>query len=357
MKNVLLISNYVYHYRINNYNYFYKKFAESGINFQVLADGFQEVDYSLSVKCTRTELKIGPVTKFIKKNKPDCIILFLHLKDRVIFPLLFYCRLKGIPVVYWNFGIDLGEPDHKVKNFLYRRIHSLANSILLYSPNEKKYIKSKHHKKTFVANNTINMTEFSEVAFSGNHLKEAYKIKEKNIILFVGRIIKVKRVDSLLRCFRNNPDVAVVIAGKGMPDEMLDIVDRNSNYYYLGEIKYDKLEMAKIYSSADIVCIPGNVGLAIIEAFFWGKPLVTLKSRKGLNSPEIWYLLDGENGYISENEEDMELKILDLLSDSKLYNKFSKKAKDTSNNEAHIDQMHKGFMKAIDFVSSNNKYL
>jgi glycosyltransferase involved in cell wall biosynthesis len=136
-----------------------------------------------------------------------------------------------------------------------------------------------------------------------------------------------------------------------MPEELLNIVDAFPNYHYLGEIRYDKTGMAEIVHAADLVCIPGNVGLAIVEAFFWGKPMVTIKSMRGLNSPEIWYLKEGENGYICKDEREMEEKILGLLADPEKYRKFSGKARETALTEAHISQMFKGFSEVVQFLT------
>lgn len=350
MKKVLLISNYVYHYRINNYDYFYNQFKEEGIEFKVLTNDAQHVDFKFHVPIYTKKPGILSYIKYIREQKPDCIILFLHLKDLIIFPIVLYCRIKKIPVVYWNFGIDLFDPDSTIKNILYRKLHRLSNAILLYTPNEKVFINPRNHKKTFVANNTINMTDFENISLSDNYIKDQYHIKEKYIVLFVGSITTNKRVDELLQCFRNNRDIAVVTAGNGITKEMIKIINSNSNYYYLGEVKYDKIEMAKIYHSADIVCIPGNVGLAIVDSFFWGKPIVTVKPPSRLNSPEIWYLKNGENGYIVNDVEDMERKITDLLNNPEQYRKFSEKARETAMTDAHISKMYEGFKKTIDFL-------
>jgi glycosyltransferase involved in cell wall biosynthesis len=350
MKKVLLISNYVYHYRINNYNYFYHRFREDGIEFQVLTNGAQQVDFEVFVPICTKKPGIARYCKYILQQKPDIVILFLHLKDLIIFPVTLFCRIRRIPVVYWNFGIDLLDPDSMIKNWLYRKLHWLSNAVLLYSPNEKIFIRKRLHYKTFVANNTLNMTDFENVTLSGNYIREHYQVKEKYIVLFAGRIIAEKKVDELLLCFRNHKDIAVVIAGKGITKEMLNIINNQPNYYYLGEIKYNKTEMAGIYHSADIVCIPGNVGLAVIESFFWGKPLVTIKPAGRYNSPEICYLNDGVNGYIARNIDDMECKITYLLSNPELYRKFSEKARETALHDAHISKMYEGFKEVFDYL-------
>lgn len=350
MKKVLLVSNYVYHYRISNYDYFHKRFRDVGVYFQVLTNNKQDVDFNTEVPIVVKKPGIVTYLRYIIKEKPDCVFIFLHLRDYYIFPIVFYCRVKGIPVVYWNFGIDLGDPYNTIKNFLYRTLHRLCNAILLYSPNELTFIRPRLHSKTFVANNTVNMTMHEGLHFESNYLKDHYGIKEKYVVLFVGRIVPVKRVNELIKCFRNNPDIAVVVAGKGMTDDLKEIIDKQPNYYYLGEIKYDRQEIEKIYAGSDIVCIPGNVGLGIVESFFWGKPLVTLINSNGFNSPEIWYLKDGKNGIIAKDTADMEKRITELLNDPVLYRQFSHNARETAMGDAHISKMYEGFEKVVKFL-------
>lgn len=349
MYKILLISSYVYHYRISNYNYFYRRFGDEGIEFRVLANGAQEVDFDMQVPICIKKHNIFSYIRFIRENKPNCVILFLHLKDLIIFPIVFYCKISKIPIVYWAFGIDLFNPKSKLKNILYNVLHWLSNAILLYSPNEMAVISQRYHKKTFIANNTINLIDFENVIFSGNYLKDHYKIRERYIILFVGNNTTEKNADELLHCFREYKDISVVFVGNAITKDMLQIINNTSNYYYLGEI-YNRTQMAKIFHSADIVCIPGNVGLAIIDSFFWGKPVVTVKPPGRMNSPEIWYLKNGENGFIARDVEDMKIKIIDLLSDSKLYIKFSDKAKEISMGVAHISKMYEGFKNSITYL-------
>ncbi|MBN2215334.1 MAG: glycosyltransferase family 4 protein [Bacteroidales bacterium] len=350
MKRVLLISNYVFHYRLNNYNYFYKEFQKQDIEFQVLTFGRQKVNFDINFTITLTKKGIFSFIREIIRIKPSCVILFLHLKDYMIFPIAYFCKIKRIPVIYWNFGINTSTPDSFIKNNLYYHLHRISDALLLYTPNEKKYIKKKNHYKTFIANNTLNFSDLRKEDFTDSeYLKREYKIKEKYIVFFVGKFQPIKRLDVLLNCFRNDPEIAIVVAGNGELGGLKEIIDSTANYYFLGEIKYDRKEMARIFSNIDILCIPGNVGLAMNEALFWGKPVVTIEE-KNTNSPEIWYLQNGKNGYILRNEKELETKIKELLKDRKKYREFSEYALEISNTYAHISQMFKGFSDAVNFV-------
>ena len=348
MKKILLISNYVFHYRINNYNYFYDEFKKLGYEFHVLACDAQKTDFKIKFPLTIKEFDFFKYKKFIKNLKPAAVINFLHLKDKIIFPITYYCKLARIPVIYWNFGINITTPDAKFKNQLYYHIHSLSDAIILYSPAEKKFIRRKNHHKVFIAYNTLNFTLTDRTKYTDkNYLRDRYKIKEKHIILFVGRITPIKRLDILLECFRNK-DIAIVVVGSGIRQEQLEIINNISNYYYLSEI-YNKEEIGRIFYSSDIFCIPGNFGLSLIEALFWRKPAVTFSKR---NSPEIYYFKDGYNGYRVNSINEFEAKILNLLNNPAEYKIMAENARRTYEDKAHISKMLNGFKEAIEYVKS-----
>ena len=350
-KKILLISNHVYHYRINNYNYFKKKFKEEGYSFQVLATGKQEVDFSIDFRLDVLPPDFFKYKKYIDSEKPDVIIFFMHLKDKIIFPLMYYCKRRRIPTIYWNFGINTVNPDSFFKNHLYYYLHNVSDGIILYSPNELKYIKNKNKKKTFIGYNTLNLTEINRTDIRDDRvLQKVYGVKERYIVLFVGRIIGLKNLDALLNCFRNDKEIAVVVVGKGIRPHQQQIINEYQNFYYLGEVKYDKHEIARIFKSCDFFCIPGNLGLAIIEAFFWGKPVITLN---GYNSPEIYYLKHGQNGFILNNENEMEETVRLALADKDLYNVLSENAQKTADTDMHIDNMFNGFLQAVNHVQKN----
>ena len=84
---------------------------------------------------------------------------------------------------------------------------------------------------------------------------------------------KRKRVDILVKALNlmNRPDIGLILIGpdtEGILDEI-----KGDNIYKLGPIyghkKFDLL------SASDIYCLPGAVGLSIIDAFHCGLPFVT----------------------------------------------------------------------------------
>ena len=100
MRRVLLISNRVMHYRVSIYNYFHARFREVDWEFIVRSNELQkENPYPLRFDFKEIPFKFKSYKKEIEKIQPDAVILFLHLKDTIIWPLMAWLKIKGIPIV------------------------------------------------------------------------------------------------------------------------------------------------------------------------------------------------------------------------------------------------------------------
>ena len=107
MRKVLLVSNKVFHYRVSNYNYFAGRFRDEGWEFFVRANEIQKNNpFPLEFDFREIPFRFSNYKREIERLKPDVVILFLHLKNLMIWPLLHWLKLKGIPVAYWNKGIN-----------------------------------------------------------------------------------------------------------------------------------------------------------------------------------------------------------------------------------------------------------
>lgn len=347
MKRILLISNKVLHYRIKIYNAFFEKFQKMGYEFHVISNEYQKVDYPIKFIKHERPFSVHGYISAIKEIKPNVCINFLHLKDKLIIPLTFYCRMHGIPMIYWNHGINIKTPDDKLKNSVFHFVHFISNAIILYSPAQLKYLSKRSQRKTFIAKNTL---DFSDVDRSKlrtpEEVKAFYGIKEKKILMYISRILPYKGLDILLKIFKDTPNIGLVIVGGGINDQQLNIVNETPNYYYLGE-KYGK-DVDEIYQMGDVFSTPGHIGLALNQAMYWGKPVVVLNR---IHAPEIIYLHDGRNGRIVDTEEELKQVIISLCSDERMYAAYSKAARRTYEQEMSIDEMFKGFKDVIEYVN------
>jgi len=353
MTKVLLISNEVMHYRVSVYNDFARRFKALGYDFAVRANRLQKRNpHPVDFDFQEIPFRFSLYRKEIKKLCPDVVILFLHIKDVILFPLLYWLRLNRRPVLIWTKGANLDAPNNRIGRAAFHHMQTLANGLILYSPNETRFVKAKDHSKITYANNTINYHEFPEITASKEEIKEEYGIPFRKVALFVGRMDVGggrKKVDHAIRIFNtiDNPDYGLILVGSGFNERLRNEI-RGDNVVYLGEI-YDpgNVEICKIFKMADLFLIPGHVGLGINQAFFLGLPVVT---EKGSQPPEIHYLVSGRNGYLVEEDDLAELKakVLFLLGNDLERSKFAENAKRDILENASIDGMFRGFLQNIE---------
>jgi glycosyltransferase involved in cell wall biosynthesis len=355
MKKVLLVSNEVMHYRVSVYNDFARRFRQRGYEFIVRADRLQKKNpHPVEFDFRAVPFRFSLYRKEIRALDPDIVILFLHIKDVIFFPLLYWLRLSRRPVLLWTKGANLDAPDSRIRAAAFHHLHTLADGLILYSPNETRFVKPKNRPKITYANNTINYLEFPEITASREEIKKEYGIPFKKTALFVGRMDAGggrKKVDHAIRVFNTieNPDYGLVLVGSGF-DGRLKSEIQGRNVLYLGEI-YDpgNVQICKVFKMADVFLIPGHVGLGLNQAFALGLPVIT---EKGGQPPEIHYLISGRNGFLVEENDldDLKAKVLYLLDNEQERARFAENAKRDILANASIEGMFGGFLDNIERV-------
>jgi glycosyltransferase involved in cell wall biosynthesis len=345
------------HYRVSVYNYFSQRFKELGWEFIVRSNELQKQNpHPLEFDFKEVQFKFSRYKKEIEAINPDVVLLFLHLKDFILWPLVHWLKLKKIPVAFWTKGLNLDEPYNKASYLLYRYLHSIFDGLILYSSNEIKYISEKNRRKVSVANNTINFDDFPRIHESKEQIKKDWGISFDKVVLSVGRMDTGggrKKIDHLIQIFNSidAPGVGLVIVGSGMNEEWLARTNK-ANTMYLGEI-YDPRheQISKLFKMADIFSLPGHVGLGLNQAFYWGLPVVT---EDGLQPPEINYLVNGRNGYIVPDGDLAALKerIVYLLTHEDKRQELSINARTDILAQASIENMFKGFKDCIELLTA-----
>ena len=353
MKKILLISNRVMHYRVSIYNYFYRRFMEYGYEFIVRCNELQQQNpHSLEFDFKEIDFKFRKYKKEIKAINPDAVIIFLHLKNRMIWLLVHWLKWKRIPIVFWTKGLNLDALDRKLSRVMYKYLHRISDRLILYSKHEIQYVSLNNQHKISIANNTINFDDFPKIVESKNEIKKEFGIPFEKVVLAVGRMGVDggrKKIDHLIKVFREikSPGVGLVIVGSGMSDEWLRQLNRE-NTVYLGEIHDPQnIQISKIFRMADIFSLPGHVGLGLNQAFYWGLPVVT---EEGLQPPEINYLVQGRNGFIvpENNLDELKKKLLFLIENDETRREFSTNARRDILEQASTEIMFKGFKQCID---------
>lgn len=131
-----------------------------------------------------------------------------------------------------------------------------------------------------------------------NKLRNELGMKEKYIVVGVGRFIECKGFDILLKAtIKLNKEIGIYIIGDKPTKEYLDIQKKYSlkNVHFINFMSKEKL--SSYYRAADIFVLPtrGDVwGLVINEAMANGLPIITTNQCVA----GIELVKDGENGYI-----------------------------------------------------------
>jgi glycosyltransferase involved in cell wall biosynthesis len=349
LKTLLLFDAETQHYRQSVYKYFQNEFKKYGYNLKVVYDkNLNDVEDDLFIGIDYTFANFNAA---IKDNDCRLIILFVWLRYKFLLPFMLYLRIKGIKTITWSHGINLQDRNNKLMNQFYYLRQRLAHALIIFSKNEKQYIKASH-KKLFVANNTLNFHDFPIIKASKKRLKEKYGFTGKKVVLCVGRLnTNNRKLSYLLEGFAASAqkNFVLVIVGPGVTQDQEKWIEKMENVFYLGTV-YDPVKINEVYKMSDIFCMPGAIGLSINQAFYHGLPVVVEDVPHG---PEGIYLKEGQNGFLFKQGDikDMMNKIQTLCQNKGLFERFSKHAKKTIQKEASVEKMCNGFLEAIRYVA------
>jgi glycosyltransferase involved in cell wall biosynthesis len=348
MIRVLLIhGGLIPHYRVPIYNYLSSYLKRYGFDLIVISDRIQaDNPHVINFQYTEMPLSTLSITRFILRQRINIIIDYMELRHLYLFPT--YLVAKGIlgkKIIYWGQGCDLADRKARIKNLAYAAELALCDALVLYAGHLKKYVPRRFHKKLFVANNTLYL---NYPGLSPGLTKEKvlakYGIHTKKNIICMGRMQKRKRLEYLVEtiAFMNRDDIGLILIGPD-PEGVLDDIE-GENIFKLGPIYGDK--KFDLLSSADIYCLPGAVGLSIIDAFHCGLPFVT---EEGDESAEIMYLKDGVNGFVVQrgNIQEMGQKIQLLLDNDSLRSQFAHAARREIEENGSMDKLCAGFKQAL----------
>lgn len=177
----------------------------------------------------------------------------------------------------------------------------------------------------------------SKVIPMGVTLSESQPVRNKPlapVILFVGRLIEWKGIDTLIR--------SMLLVSKSLPGSKLDLVGEGPLHTDLQDLVNDlglndtvrfsgrvtDEELARLYSSASVLVLPSRphkglvmegLGVVLLEAMSHGVPVI------GSNIGGITDIIEnGKNGFLfsCDDETDLGKKIVALLSDEVLAERF-----------------------------------
>jgi len=192
-------------------------------------------------------------------------------------------------------------------------------------------------KKIYYWRNGFDVDElYLENDWNAEEFKKSLGIEGKKIALTASRLVLWKRVDRALESLHRLitqyeiKDMVLLIVGNGREEIRLKQIAKDLNIEehvkFLGSVPH--CDMAKYYSIADMFLSfyeISNLGNPLIEAMYFGLPIVTLR-----DSGSIQLVEDGANGFMLEAEtldQEAPKKMQLLLSDETLREKMGNRSK------------------------------
>jgi glycosyltransferase involved in cell wall biosynthesis len=214
--------------------------------------------------------------------------------------------------------------------------------------------------RVFVSNNTLDTARLSRLEdldpSSLARTRSSLGLGSDPVLLFVGRLLDYKRVDvfldavSMLR--QQQRAIRAVVVGDGPERATLEArFGHREEITFLGEI-YDEKELAKLFSVATLLVIPGRIGLTCIHGFCYGVPSITSREGSVNQSPEYDYLVHGANSWlVDEPDPEHFATALDyILSHQSVISGLRKGARESANEltmEHMVDQYAAAIRRAV----------
>lgn len=136
-------------------------------------------------------------------------------------------------------------------------------------------------------------------------LRSRLDIRSENVALFVGGMYPDKRLAFLLesseRIRAAVPDFEIILVGDGPDVAQVEAAARRHRWVHLESPRFGA-ELAVYFAAARLLLIPGVVGLAVLDSFAFGVPLVTCDLP--YHSPEIDYVSPGFDAVVVREADD-----------------------------------------------------
>ena len=311
-------------------------------------------------------LKKHRLLKIIKSFKPDII----HIQDHFLIckTVLRLNRKLKIPIIATNHfmpeNLTMLVRGKKLKqcfeNFLWKDFSKAFNQVkLVTTPTETgvDIIRSRLEVETIAISSGIDLRKFTPYGDT-KKIKEKYKIPDKPILLYAGRVDPEKHIEEILQAVAiasKKIDFCFVVVGKGISKTSLEHLTHelgiNEKVIFTGFVPDEDLPyFYKLSRCFIIASIAELLSLVTLQAMASGLPIIAVKAGA---LKEL--VRDKLNGYLY-NEGDLQSLVQyieNIISNDILYEEMSKKSLEFVQ-QHDINKTLKSFEKIYQNYASNN---
>lgn len=260
-----------------------------GVELPDEIEGLEGVNYKVHKKYF-AGISIGSVRELLNN---ECDVIVDSLESIQALLSFSIAKLRKKPIVFWSEEWDWKEEKtltNKLKLSLKKIIASHSDAFIVPGTKHKEYFVSigASSEDVFIVPNVSNISVKDVDYENMEKLKNQLDIQNKKIVLYVGRLVKRKGVEYLIKAFaklkKEEDDIVLIITGRGESKDELELLSKKLNIdasvYFTGYVKDELLPAYYLLCNTCIVpSITYGIGdpwvFIVNEAMYFGKPIIT----------------------------------------------------------------------------------
>lgn len=373
MYKVLIVQAEMKHYRIPLFVGLHSALQQNGIELTVAYSNSNPVD-ALQGDSTELASPIGkkvpgrwffgrllyqPLWKEMAKS--DLVIVGPEIKYLINPILLLLSGLRMKTIAFWGLGPNKRPNRSQSAEWIKQHFFTRVDWWFAYTEAIAEYLRGEGMPASRITNvqNASDSTGLRRLIKGiGDEEVLGAKIaltgsRQSLIGLYCGVMGKIKALPLLLDAARlvkkRCPEFHLVLVGNGPDRPWLESAIADEPWiHYLGS-KYGR-ESALYYKMADVFLLAGTVGLAVVDCFAAGLPV--LVTDLPTHPPEFSYVADGQNGRVAPHEaEAFAASVTEVLSSPMLRERLRNGAREAGSRytmEAMVQNFRLGIMKCLE---------
>ncbi|MHA1371584.1 MAG: glycosyltransferase family 4 protein [Promethearchaeota archaeon] len=366
-KQITIVYRFLPHYRYKFFQELYKALKKKGINLNLIYGKNKnparqnEIDIDWAVSVKNIEIKIRnsmflwvPVPAKTVFNS-DLIVLMQENKILSNYPLFLGAKLKRKKLALWGHGLNHQAYPNSLGNRFKRLYSTNVNWWFAYTKGVASKVEAMGFPKDRISiiQNSIDteklIKEYDNCAREDVwKLRKAMSINDGPVGLFCGGMIPGKRLGFIISACKQIkkklPCFQTIFIGAGEESQKVEREAAINNWIHFVGPKLGK-ERVKFFKIADVLLMPGMVGLAILDSFAMKTVLIT--TDHSWHGPEIEYLENYWNGLMVPNTlESYSEAVVEVLSNKKMMADLKQHCRESALKYT-IEQMVNNFVEGV----------